>query len=72
MVPNLFKAVGILGHFTNHLLRVTSATRLFEAHVDEQLIMERTGHSMASMTVRAYINGSENNLLQMLLIVFLQ
>ena len=32
------KAAGIPGHFTNHSLRVTSATRLFEAHVDEQLI----------------------------------
>ena len=51
VVPNLFKAVGITGHYTNHLLRVTSATRLFEVSVDEQLIMQRTGHS--STAVRA-------------------
>ena len=30
VVPNLFKAAGIPGHYTNHSLRVTSATRLFE------------------------------------------
>ena len=52
VVPNLFKAAGITGHYTNHSLRVTSATRLFEASVDEQLIMQRTGHS--STAVRAY------------------
>ena len=28
---------------TNHSLRATAATRLFEAGVDEQLIMQRTG-----------------------------
>ena len=52
VVPNLFKAAGIPGHFTNHSLIVTSATRLFKAHVDEQLIMQRTGHS--STAVRVY------------------
>ena len=52
MIPNLFKAAGIQGHFTNHLLRATSAMRLFEAQIDEQLIMQRTGHS--STAVHAY------------------
>ena len=52
VVPNFFKAAGIPGHYTNHSLRVTSATRLFEACVDEQLIMQRTGHS--STAVRTY------------------
>lgn len=52
VVPNLFKAAGIAGHYTNHSLRATSATRLFEASVDEQLIMQRTGH--CSTAVRAY------------------
>ena len=52
VVLNLFEAAGIPGHYTNHSLRVTSATRLFKACVDEQLIMQRTGHS--STTVRAY------------------
>ena len=33
---------GIMGHKTNHSLRATCATRLFEHNVDEQLIMNRT------------------------------
>ena len=41
------------GYFTNHSLRATAATRLFEAKVDEQLIMHRTGHSTTS-GVRSY------------------
>ena len=41
-IPRLFKAAGISGHFTNHSLRATSATRIFDAGIDEQLIMSRT------------------------------
>ena len=41
-IPRLFKDAEIQGHYTNHSLR---ATRLFNAGVDEQLIMSRTGHS---------------------------
>ena len=36
----------------NHSLHATNATRLFEANVDEQLIMQRTGHM--SNAVREY------------------
>lgn len=35
---------GVTGYKTNHSLRVTTATRLFQKGVDEQLIMARTGH----------------------------
>ena len=38
------EAGGITGFKTNHSLRVSSATRLFQSGVDEQLIMNRTGH----------------------------
>ena len=38
------RAGGIEGYKTNHSLRVTTATRLFQSGVDEQLIMDRTGH----------------------------
>ena len=51
-VSRLCDSAGFDGHFTNHSLRATSATRLFEAKVDEQLIMQRTGH--ASSAMRAY------------------
>ena len=40
------------GYFTNHSIRATIATRLFEANVDEQLIMQRTIHT--SSAVRSY------------------
>ena len=52
-VKRICQAAGIDGHFTNHSLRATAATRLFEAGVDEQLIMQRTGHSTCS-GVRSY------------------
>ena len=51
-VRRLCESAGFDGHFTNHSLRATIATRLFEAKVDEQLIMHRTGHT--STAVRSY------------------
>jgi len=39
------KAAGYEGQCTNHSLKVSTATRLYSAGVDEQLIMDRTGHS---------------------------
>ena len=36
---------GYDGYYTNHSLRVSAATKLFAAGVDEQLIMSRTEHS---------------------------
>lgn len=43
-VAKMCKAADIPGFKTNHSLRATTATRLYQAGVDEQLIMERTGH----------------------------
>ena len=57
-IPRLFKAVGLEGNYTNHSLRATSATRLFDAGVDEQLIMSRTGHS-STAGVRSYKRVTE-------------
>ena len=48
-----FEEAGISGHFTNHSLRATVATRMFDAGIDKQLIMHRTGHSSA-VGVRNY------------------
>ena len=39
IVPQLMKKAGFTGYFTNHSLRATTATQLFDAGVDEQLIM---------------------------------
>ena len=38
------KEADIGGYKTNHFLRATAATRLYQSGVDEQLVMERTGH----------------------------
>ena len=43
-ISRICKAAGITGYKTNHSLRATAATRLYQAGVDEQLIMEKTGH----------------------------
>ncbi|XP_046565575.1 uncharacterized protein LOC124274278 [Haliotis rubra] len=52
MVSDICQRAGLTGHRTNHSLRATAATRLFEAGVDEQLICEVTGHR--SSAVRSY------------------
>ena len=44
MVKRMCSSAGIHGYKTNHSLRATSASRLYHKGVDEQLIMERTGH----------------------------
>ena len=54
----LCEQAGISGFKTNHSLRVTSATRLFQSGVDEQLIMSHTGHRSVD-GVRSYKRISE-------------
>ena len=53
IVSGLFEEAGVTSHFTNHSLRATAATRIFDASIDEQLIMHCTGHS-SSVGVRSY------------------
>ncbi len=43
-VNELCLQAGIEGRHSNHSLRATSVSRLYDAGVDEQLIQERTGH----------------------------
>ena len=57
-VKRLCQAAQIEGPFTNHSLRATAATRLFEANVNEKLIMQQTGHSTTS-GVRSYEHVGE-------------
>lgn len=40
----LCSSAGIAGYKTNHSLRATATSRLYHSGVDEQLVMERTGH----------------------------
>ncbi len=58
VVPRLMKSAGIEGYFTNHSLRATATTRLYDAQVDEATIMQRTGHRSTD-GVRAYKRTSE-------------
>ena len=55
---------GIGGYRTNHSLRATAATRLYQAGVDEQLVMEKTGHRSIE-GVRSYKHTSEQQLQQL-------
>ena len=69
MMSTICSAAGIGGYKTNHSLRATSATRLYHQGIDEQLIMERTGHHSIE-GVRSYKRTDEkqeeniSNLLQ--------
>ena len=57
-VSRLCQVSGMSGYKTNHSLRVTTATRLFQAGVVEQLIMSRIGHQSLD-GVRTYKRVSE-------------
>jgi len=46
------KNAGFQGYYTNHSLRATAATRLYNAGMDEQLVAEKTGHR--SSAIRSY------------------
>ena len=50
---------GMVGYYTNHSLRATAATRLHHHNIEEQQIMERTGHHSAEV-VRSYKRTSSN------------
>ena len=58
VVPWLMRAAGIPGYYTNHSLRVTAATRLYDARVDKDTIMRRTGHR-STQGVRMYKRNTE-------------
>ena len=44
VVKGLMEEGGIEGFFTNHSLRRTGGTRLFQAGIDRKLVKEATGH----------------------------
>jgi len=56
-VSRLCKKAGFVGFFSNHSLRATAATRLFNANVEEQLVKLKTGHT--SDAVRSYKRVSD-------------
>ena len=52
-VKILCAKVGLQGHYTNHSLRGTSATRMYQSGIPEKVITEVTGHR--SNAVRSYM-----------------
>ena len=58
-IGRICQSAGIAGYKTNHSLRATSATRLYQSGVDEQLVMERTGHRSLD-GVRSYKRTSDS------------
>ena len=63
-ISRMCKNAGITGYHTNHSLRATAATRLHQSgSVEEQEIMERTGHRSIE-AVRSYKRSSHEQLEQ--------
>ena len=52
VVKTLCVKAGLPGFYTNHSLRSTCATNLYQADIDEQLIQEIMGHR--SLAVHSY------------------
>ena len=44
MVQRMCQEAGVAGKKTNHSLRATGASQLFQANVPEKIIQQRTGH----------------------------
>ncbi len=57
-VGNLMSRIRREGKFTNHSLRVSAATRMFNDGVEEQVVKEKTGHHSNAM--RAYKRTAEH------------
>ena len=53
MVKQMFQEASIAGKFSNHSLRATGATTLFDANVPEAIIQNRSGHS-STKALRMY------------------
>lgn len=60
MLRDMMAQAQIKGQFTNHSLRVTTATRLFQSGVSEQLVKNQTGHR--SCAVQQYKRPSTDQL----------
>ena len=49
----LCKQAGLVGNFSNHSIRATAVTRMYQSGLTEKLIMKRSGHRSTD-GVRAY------------------
>ena len=62
MMKTMCEKAGISGGYTNHSLRAYGATTLFQAHIPEKLIQQRTGHRSLD-ALRQYEHTSASQLL---------
>lgn len=44
LMKKMYQKAGLVGNYTNHSSKRTCATSLYKAGLDEQSIMDRTGH----------------------------
>lgn len=54
-INRMCTAAGIEGHFTIHSLRTSAASHLFEAGIEKQLIMQRTGHHSVEGVIKIFM-----------------
>ncbi len=58
IVSNLTQKAGLVGHFSNHSLRASAATRMYEQGVDEQTIKHITGHKSDAIQSYKHVNSN--------------
>lgn len=57
IVSSLARKIGLTGKITNHSCRASAASRMFQNNMEEQLVMDKTGHR--STAVRSYKRTSD-------------
>ena len=62
-VKDMTTEAGLTGNYTNHSLRATGATLLFDAGVPEAVIQRRTGHKSLE-ALRCYERTTETQIVQ--------
>jgi len=67
MVKTMMSEAGVEGYYTNHSLRATAVSRLFQNDVDDKLIKGVTGHR--SVALQGYKRETEEQLLKVSKIV---
>ena len=68
MLKKMCHRGGIQGNKTNHSLRATGATQLFQAEVPEKIIQQRTGHrSLSAMRTYEWITNEQHEAVSSLL-----
>ena len=54
-MPDLSKEAGLSVHYTNHSLRATAITRMYEGGIPENLISEKSGHKSTFVAMKPHL-----------------